>query len=251
MYVRSWLNEDIFRIDKSNLPNFLKVGTDVTEYQISSILEAWNVIPIGLIIIINKNVNFISLSNMQENMLKPIGVAIAISIAQILYIMNFTSIISISREGKNAKMMKTLPISLYKQFKYKLYPALIGDTFIAFIVTICYSALSRNVNPIFIICLFIILLELCLVQEKIMIIIDLNRPKITWTSEYAMMKENVNVMYEFLYAVIVIILLVGMVFIIKNVVTFMITIFIILLMINLIINQYVKKNQIKLYKKIF
>ena len=47
-YVRSWLTEDIFRIDKSKLPNFLKVGTDVTEYQISSILEAWNVIPIGL-----------------------------------------------------------------------------------------------------------------------------------------------------------------------------------------------------------
>ena len=146
---------------------------------------------IGLITLINRNVDFISLSNMQENMLKPIGVVIAISIAQILYIMNFTSIISISREGKNAKMLKTLPISLYKQFKYKLYPALIADTFIAIIVTICYSALSRNVNPIFIICLFIILLELCLVQEKIMIIIDLNRPKITWTSEYAMMKENV------------------------------------------------------------
>lgn len=191
------------------------------------------------------------LTNMQENIFSPIGIAIAISIAQVLYIMNFTSIIAVSREGRKAKLMKTIPISLYKQFKYKLYPALIADTVITCIVTICYSLLVSKMNMIFSIFLFIILMALCLVQEKVMILIDLKKPKITWTSEYAMMKENVNVMYEFFYAVVVVILLTVIAFIINNIAVFMITIFITLVCINLAINQYVKKNQMKLYRKIF
>ena len=122
---------------------------------------------------------------------------------------------------------------------------------IASIVTICYSLLIAEVNILFSIFLFIILIALYLVQEKIMILIDLKKPKITWTSEYAMMKENVNVMYEFFYAVIVVILLTGIGFIINDIMTLMIVIFLILVCINLVINQYVKKNQMKLYRKIF
>ena len=94
-------------------------------------------------------------------------------------------------------------------------------------------------------------MALCLVQEKVMILIDLKKPKITWTSEYAMMKENVNVMYEFFYAVVVVILLTGIGFMINNITILMIVLFLILTLINLAINRYVKKNQTKLYRKIF
>ena len=198
-----------------------------------------------------KSVGIDFLTNMQENIFSTIGIAIAISIAQVLYIMNFTSIIAVSREGRKAKLMKTIPISLYKQFKYKLYPALIADSVIACIVTICYSLLVSKMNMIFSIFLFITLMALCLVQEKVMILIDLKKPKITWTSEYAMMKENVNVMYEFFYAVIVVILLTVIGFMIKNITVLMIVLFLILTLINLAINRYVKKNQTKLYRKIF
>ena len=208
-------------------------------------------IPAIALISFARSVGFDFLTNMQENIFSPIGICIAISIAQVLYIMNFTSIIAVSREGKKAKLMKTIPISLYKQFKYKLYPALIADSVIACIVTTCYSLLVSNMNMIFSIFLFITLMALCLVQEKVMILIDLKKPKITWTSEYAMMKENVNVMYEFFYAVVVVILLTIIAFIINNIAIFMITIFLTLVCINLAINQCVKKNQMKLYRKIF
>ena len=208
-------------------------------------------IPAIALISFARSVGFDFLTNMQENIFSPIGICIAISIAQVLYIMNFTSIIAVSREGKKAKLMKTIPISLYKQFKYKLYPALIADSVIACIVTTCYSLLVSNMNMIFSIFLFITLMALCLVQEKVMILIDLKKPKITWTSEYAMMKENVNVMYEFFYAVVVVILLTVIALIINNIAIFMITIFLTLVCINLAINQYVKKNQMKLYRKIF
>ncbi len=71
-------------------------------------------------------------------------------------------------------------------------------------------------NFILVLTLFVVLIELCLLEEKIMVLIDLNAPKITWTSEYTMMKENVNVMYEFFYAVIVIILLALTIFVFRN-----------------------------------
>ena len=208
-------------------------------------------IPAIALITFARNVGFDFFANMQENILGPIGISIAMSIAQVLYIMNFTSIIAISREGKKAKLMKTIPISLYKQFQYKLYPALIADGVIACIVTKCYSLFLPEINLLFSTFLFIILMELCLVQEKVIIMIDLKKPKITWTSEYAMMKENVNVMYEFFYAVIVVILLTGIGFVMNNMIMLMFVVFFILLLINLVINYYVKKNQIRLYRKIF
>ena len=44
-------------------------------------------------------------------------------------------------------------------------------------------------NFILVLTLFVILIELCLLEEKIMVLIDLNAPKITCTSEYTMMSK--------------------------------------------------------------
>ena len=187
----------------------------------------------------------------QQNILKPIGVVICVCIAQVLYIMNFTSITAISREGKSAKLMKTIPISLYNQFKYKLYPVLIANGTIAIIITVCYATFMPEFNFIFVLTLFVILIELCLVEEKIMVLIDLKAPKITWTSEYTMMKENVNVMYEFFYAVVVIILLALTTFVFKNTTILLIFLLVLLFIINVAINKYVRKNQAKLYRKVY
>lgn len=165
--------------------------------------------------------------------------------------MNFTSITAISREGKSAKLMKTIPISLYNQFKYKLYPGLIANGTIAIIITVCYATFMPEFNFIFVLTLFVILIELCLVEEKIMVLIDLKAPKITWTSEYTMMKENVNVMYEFFYAVVVIILLALTTFVFKNTTILLVFLLVLLFVINVAINKYVRKNQAKLYRKVY
>ena len=108
-----------------------------------------------------------------------------------------------------------------------------------------------SVNIIFSICLFAILIELCMVEEKIMVLIDLHAPKITWTSEYTMMKENVNVMYEFFYAVVVIILLGLTSFLIWNTTALLIFLLVTLLIINVAIDNYVKRHQAKLYKRVY
>lgn len=106
-------------------------------------------------------------------------------------------------------------------------------------------------NFILVLTLFVILIELCLLEEKIMVLIDLNAPKITWTSEYTMMKENVNVMYEFFYAVVVIILLALATFVFSNTTVLLIFLLVLLVTINSLINRYVRKNQAKLYKKVY
>ena len=208
-------------------------------------------IPAFALIAFARSIGLDFFADAQQNILKPIGVVICVCIAQVLYIMNFTSITAISREGKTAKLMKTIPISLYKQFTYKLYPGLIANGIIAIIIAICYALFMPSFNFLFVLTLFAIMLELCLIEEKIMVLIDLKAPKITWTSEYTMMKENVNVMYEFFYAVIVIILLVLTIFIIRNTTILLAFLFITLLLINLIINKYVKKNQVKLYRRVY
>lgn len=47
-YVIRWLNEDVFKVRTSILPEYLKIGTDVTEEQIFEIINAWNKIPQGI-----------------------------------------------------------------------------------------------------------------------------------------------------------------------------------------------------------
>ena len=147
--------------------------------------------------------------------------------------------------------MKTIPIGLYNQFRYKLYPGLIANGIIAIIITALYGLFMPEFNFILVLTLFVVLIELCLLEEKIMVLIDLNAPKITWTSEYTMMKENVNVMYEFFYAVIVIILLALTIFVFRNSTALLIFLLIVLLALNALINRYVRKNQAKLYKKVY
>ena len=47
-YVKSWINEEIFKVRTSILPDYLQIGTDITEYHIFEILKAWDIVPIGL-----------------------------------------------------------------------------------------------------------------------------------------------------------------------------------------------------------
>lgn len=207
--------------------------------------------PILALIIFARNIGVDFFAGVQQRLLDPIGIVICLSIAQVLYMMNFTSITAISREGKTARLMKSIPISLYNQFRYKIYPGLVANGLTTILITICYTLFITDISMSFIIALFIILMELCLIEEKLMILVDLKEPKITWTSEYTMMKENMNVMYELFYAIFVIVILAFIGVLIRNTVVLMSLLMWGLFFINIAINRYVKKNQIKLYKKVY
>ena len=176
------------------------------------------------------------------------GVAIFISIGQVFYMMNFASIIAISREAKNSILIKYLPIQFEKQIQLKLRIGIMTNLVSGIIVGITYYLVIQNM--VYSILLFIILWYLNIIGEKAKILIDLRNPQITWDSEYTMMKQNTNVMYVLFYTFMMMVILIVISFFFRQSITFLIFILILSIITNIIINEYIHNNQEKLMRKI-
>lgn len=180
---------------------------------------------------------------------EPFGLAITLGVGQIFYMMNFTSIISISRESQNAMITKYIPISLSKQFNLKIFLGTLFNMIASILVTVFYYICTKNlvVSGIILVMLYLI----NLMGEKLKLLIDLHKPQLVWDTEYTMMKQNTNVMYELFYSLIV----AGCFYVISLITAtseiFLIITFAILVIINLIYNIYIKKNIYNLFKKVF
>ena len=177
------------------------------------------------------------------------GLIVFIGVGQVFFMMNFTSIIAISRDGFNSKFMKFIPIELSKQFNIKSRLGIALNTIPAILMTIFFNSITHNIiNSLLI---FAILMLLNIMGEKLKIIIDLMKPWLDWKTEYAMMKQNTNVFYELFYTLIVL----GVLFlfgrIINNMVAFLLTIAILLLVLNIVINILIYKKQKSLFSKIY
>lgn len=179
----------------------------------------------------------------------PFGLAITLGVGQIFYMMNFTSIISISRESKNAMITKYIPIDLKKQFDLKIFLGTFFNMVAAILVTVFYYMCTKNLYVSIII--FVMLYLINRIGEKLKILIDLNKPQLVWDTEYTMMKQNTNVMYELFYSLIVagIFYLISLLFVEAK--TFLFVVFIILLFINTGYDIYIKKNIVKLFRKVY
>lgn len=177
------------------------------------------------------------------------GVAIFLGTGQVFYMMNFTSIIGISKESKNAIITKYIPIKLTEQFKLKISLGVIIN-FISIILVTCFYYMCTN-NMITSLSLLIVLIQINIIGEKYKLLVDLNKPQLAWDSEYTMMKQNTNVMYELFYTLILGGILFAMSKIITNIIIFLIIDFIILLAINIIINNYINKKVSDIFGKIY
>ena len=180
---------------------------------------------------------------------EPFGLAITLAVGQIFYMMNFTSIISVSRESQNAMITKYIPIDLDKQFNLKIFLGTCFNMIAAILVTLFYYLCTNNVLVSTII--FIMLYLINRMGEKLKLLIDLRKPQLVWDTEYTMMKQNTNVMYELFYSLIV-----GSIFYLISLFTptsgmFLITVFVILSVINIFYFVYIKKNIYNLFKKVF
>ena len=179
----------------------------------------------------------------------PFGLAITLGVGQIFYMMNFTSIISISRESKNAIVTKYIPIDLKKQFELKIFLGTFFNMVASILVTIFYYMCTKNLYVSIVI--FVMLYLINRMGEKLKILIDLNKPQLVWDTEYTMMKQNTNVMYELFYSLIVagIFYLISLIF--SDAKIFLIAIFVILSLINVGYNIYIKKNIVNLFRKVY
>ena len=112
----------------------------------------------------------------------------------------YVSITAISRDGKNAVFMKYIPVSLYKQYIYKTIPNIIMNLF-TIIIVLAVSEYILKISILDLIIVFIISMLMNIAQSFIMILVDLKRPKLQWNSEYAVVKQNLNLIFQqyFLY----------------------------------------------------
>ena len=180
---------------------------------------------------------------------KPFGLAITLAVGQIFYMMNFTSIISISRESKNAMITKYIPIDLRKQFDLKIFLGTFFNMIASILVTLFYYMCTNNLYVSVVI--FIMLYLINRMGEKLKLLIDLKKPQLVWDTEYTMMKQNTNVMYELFYSLIVAGIFYAISLIFTESKTFLFVVFIILTLINVGYNIYIKKNIVKLFRKVY
>ena len=178
-----------------------------------------------------------------------LGISIFLIVGQVFYMLNFSSIIAISRDSNNAILIKFLPIDLYKQFKIKIRIGILINTLASLIVSIAFLIFTKKL-----LFTFIIFLSLCFIKdkkEKCKLLIDLQNPQMNWNSEYTMMKQNTNIMYELFYTFFIS----GCIFVISKIIIrssiFLFTIFVITFLINFILSKYIDKKKAKLFKKIY
>lgn len=174
-----------------------------------------------------------------------------IGITQFFSMIVYISITAISRDGRNAVFMKYIPVPLYKQYVYKTIPNIIMNLFTIIIVLAVGEYLLHT--PILdLLIVFIISMIMNVAQSFVMILIDLKRPKLQWNSEYAVVKQNFNLIFPMLFSLLSIGLL-----ILYAKTTQIISVYIVLamiaviyLLITVLVNIYLYKRQNELAGKI-
>lgn len=175
--------------------------------------------------------------------------AIFICVAQVFFMMNFSSIIGISKESKSAILNKTIPIDYQKQFNMKTYIGKTLNMLSVIIVTIAYSEATQNTQATIV--MFAILYLLNSIGEKIKLYIDLQKPQIEWESEYTMMKQNANIMNVLFYTLAVLVILYTISQIIPSPAIYLAVVLVITLITNTAINTHIAQNKNKIFKKIY
>ncbi len=176
---------------------------------------------------------------------------IILGVIQFFTMFIYISITAISRDGENAVFMKYIPVPLYKQYMYKIIPNIIMNI-VTIIITLGVAEYLLKLPVITLIALFVVATIMGILQSIAMIIVDLKRPKLNWDSEYAVAKQNLNLIFPALFAMINIAIIVGLVYLLKDINVYIgVGILGILYIIATVItNKYLYNNQYELAEKI-
>ena len=179
-------------------------------------------------------------------------ICIIIGIIQIIFTLGNLSITAISRDGKNAMVMKYIPVSLYKQFLWKNIPQiLINSVAIVGMVVVIAMHIPR-ISILYYLAGILIAMLLNIINSFLMVIVDLKKPNLDWITETSALKDNGNKLYQYVTTIVIILLLIYFVKIFEdvNIIISLSAITIILFIILFIINIFIKNNINKLFKKI-
>ena len=182
-------------------------------------------------------------------LLSPAMIGIILGILGFIFMFNFISATAVSRDSENAILMKTFPISLKKQTIYKMLPAVIMNVFPILFVLVVLKLLV-GVSYIYLGIITFLAMLVNFLVNYIGILIDLKNPKLNWSSEYTVVKQNMNIFYLMVVVLIEVGILVLSAFKFSNIYLYL-TISIVFLLVQIgIVNIYVSKNENKLYKDI-
>lgn len=194
--------------------------------------------------------NLTELSAMlQENRLLLLFGIIAVN--QFFSMMIYISATAISRDGPNAVFMKYIPVSLYKQYVYKTMPNIIMNIF-SILVVLALVRYSIEISILDMVIAFIISAIMAVFQSFLVLLVDLKRPKLKWNSEYAVVKQNFNLIFPMIFSFVNIGIIVILGLAMDNYFVYVPVIILGLLftLATIVLLVYMKKNQYKLARKI-
>ena len=157
----------------------------------------------------------------------------------------FISMVAISKDGSDAYMMKYIPVAFYKQIIYKMIPDILMNISTYFISMIIAIALFKL--PIDYVLLSLPIALPYSVAHGFLILSDVRKPKLYWTSEIQVCKNNLRIIFGFVFCLIsmAIVAILGILLHLNRI---LITIILSLLylFIDIVLYKYIKRKDISL-----
>ena len=179
-------------------------------------------------------------------------VGLILGLIQIILTISNISITSISREGINAKYMKSLPIDFYKQYIYKTIPQIILNEIFIVVILVFVKLIFPIFSFVQLLLIFILANLINVLNSDLMVLVDLYRPNLKWKEYYEAISQNNNKLFQYVLTIIIILSLVYFKKTYSNLKLEMACFIImaIIIFIIIIINFIVKKNIKKLYRNV-
>lgn len=171
---------------------------------------------------------------------------------QVMFSISNISLTAISRDGKDAALIKYIPIELYKQFIYKNIPQFVINMLISIIILGLIWYVIPSIKAIYILSIFVTSIFINLINCYLMLIVDLRRPNLDWATEEAVVKKSDNKLFQYALMIVNILLLLYIATIFKeiNLTYYLVCEISLYAVIFVIIDRCVKKWQRKLFNKI-
>ena len=173
---------------------------------------------------------------------------------QLLSIFIYIAVTAFSREGTNAVFAKYIPISFEKQITYKIIPNVIFASVWPIIIGILVKYLIPTINIWIVVLALMATVILNIIFSYIGVLIDLKRPKLIWETEYAVVKNNMNMLIHSIFQSFGVVFITVATIIIniftKDILMYLVILNILVLLVLMIMKIYIKKNQAKLMKNI-
>ena len=178
------------------------------------------------------------------------GIMCAIVAIIFTYAFNPVSVTAISRDGENAVFMKYIPLDFKTQIFYKAIPGIILNMVPTIYILIAGFLFIPNIK--FKTWIFIIFISLLIniINNMLSVVVDLKNPKLKWISEYAVVKQNFNIIFVFLLVAIEIFVIIWMgnqLQIVEEFAGYLITL---LLIVYVYMKRLINRKQNELFEKI-